>query len=167
MELPLYDAVKDQFKTGDMLLWQTNNTIGSAIQIFTKSIYSHASLIIRLAEYEGLERHRFTTESLRYGTVLNLVSRRLKHQKGHTWWFPLKDEWDDKRQLIGERALSFVGIKYDFKAIFKFLLGNVLVDLNKLFCSELVYVCYGFSGTAPTPAGLIKLGIHKNGVQIL
>ena len=162
----LYTAVKDDMKTGDLLLFQTNGSIGRLIQRYTKSPYSHASLVIRLAEYEGLERHRYTTESLRHGVVLNLLSRRLEHQNGHCWWFALRDEWNDKRQLIGERALSYVGIPYDFKGIFRFLFGPVSADIQAIFCSELISMAYGYPG-APSPVQLLDYGIHRSGVQIL
>jgi len=165
-DLTKYNVVKEQLKSGDLLLWQTNGKVGRIIQWYTDSDYSHASLVIRLAEYEGLERHRYTTESLRHGVVLNLLSRRLEHQKGHAWWFPLKDEWNDKRQLIGERALSYVGIPYDFKGIFRFLFGPVSADIQAIFCSELCALAYGYEG-APSPAQLLDYGIHKAGVQIL
>lgn len=162
----LYEAVQDDMKTGDMLLWQSNGMIGNTIQWYTKSPYSHASLIIRLAEYEGLERRRFTTESLRHGVVLNLLSRRLEHQQGHCWYFPLKDAWNDKRQLIGERALSYVGVPYDFKGVFRFLFGSVSADINALYCSELVAVAYGIDA-APSPVQLLDYGMHGSGIQIL
>ena len=162
----LYDAVKEQLKTADLLLWQSNSKIGRVIQWYTDSDYSHASLVIRLAEYEGLERHRYTTEARSHGVVLNLLSRRLEHQNGHCWWFALKDAWNDKRQLIGERALSYVGIPYDFKGISRFLFGPVSADIQAIFCSELVSMAYGYPG-APSPVQLLDYGIHKKGVKIL
>jgi len=165
-DLSPYNVVRDKMKTADLLLWQSNGIIGQLIQLYTKSPYNHASLVIRLAEYEGLERRRYTTEALRHGVVLNLLSRRLEHQNGHVWWFPLKDEWNDKRQLIGERALSYVGIPYDFKGILRFLFGPVSVDVTAIFCSELVAIAYGYSG-APSPVQLLGYGIHKSGMQIL
>ncbi len=162
----LYDAVKNDMRTADLLLWQSNGAVGRLIQTYTKSPYSHASLVIRLSEYEGLERRRFTTESLRHGVVLNLLSRRLEHQNGKCWWFALKPEWNDKRQLIGERALSYVGIPYDFKGIFRFLFGPVSADVTALYCSELVSMAYGFPD-APSPVQLLDYGMHGKGIQIL
>jgi hypothetical protein len=162
-----YNAVKDQMRTGDLLLWQTHNLIGGAIQWATGSIYSHASLVIRLNEYEGQDNRRFTTEALGHGVVLNLLSRRLENQKGHCWWFPLKDEWKDKHQEIGERALSFVGVPYDYNALVKFMFGQVLTDVKSIFCPELVYISWGFSGKVPAPDQLLDLGMVEKGIQIL
>ena len=165
-DLTLYRDVADEMKTGDLLLFQTGGIIGKAIQCYTKSPYSHSALVIRLAEYEGLERHRYTTEAVAMGVVLTLLSRKLEHKKGHCWWFPLKDEWDDKRQLIGERALSFVGVPYDYKGLVRFLFGTVSADVNALYCSELVAVAYGIDA-APSPVQLLGYGMHGDGIQIL
>jgi hypothetical protein len=98
--------------------------------------------------------------------VLTLLSRKLEHKKGQAWWFPLKDEWNDKRQLIGERALSYVGVPYDYKGLVRFLFGTVSADVDALYCSELVAVAYGIDA-APSPAQLLDYGMHKAGVQIL
>ena len=162
-----YEMLKDQMKTGDLLQWQTNSLIGKGIQWFTKSPYSHSSLVIRLSEYEGLERRRFTTEAMAHGVVLNLLSKRLFYQKGHCWWFPLKDEWDCQREQIGERALAFVGTPYDFKSIARFVFGRVSEDVQSLFCSELAYIAYGYEGVPPSPAGILRLGIFKPGVAVV
>ena len=162
-----YELLRDQMKTGDLLQWQTNSPIGKAIQWFTKSLYSHSSLVIRLAEYEGLERRRFTTEAMAHGVVLNLLSKRLQYQHGHCWWFPLKDEWDCQREQIGERALAFVGTPYDYKSIVKFVVGKVSEDVQSLFCSELVYVAYGHEGIPPSPAAMLNLEMFKPGVMVV
>ena len=166
-DLSKYNAIKDSLKSGDLILWQTNNFVGNAIQLFTGSIYSHASIVLRLSEYEGLERRRFTTEALRYGVVLNLLSRRLEHQNGVAWVFPLKDDWDLKRQAIGEKALSLVGIPYDYGSLWKMISGEVFADALKLFCSEYCFLAYGFEGQAPTPGEMPSLGIFKKGVKLI
>ncbi len=167
MGLSLYDRVKDELRTGDLIQWGAHDLLGAIIQGVTHSDVSHSSLVIRLTEYEGLERRRFTTEALRHGVVLNLLSRRLENHSGAAWWYPLKDEWNDKRQAIGERALSFVGIPYDFKSIAKFLFTRVSADARAIFCSELAFISWGFTGTAPAPGDIPGLGIFKDAVRIL
>ena len=75
---------------------------------------------------------------------------------------------DDRRKLIGTIALSFVGVRYDFSGIARFLFGKVLADTKAVFCSELVYLSWGFSGKAPAPNELLLLGMTEDfGVQIL
>jgi len=166
-DLTRYRAVKEQMKTGDLLQWRSNSTVGTLICWWTGYEVSHSSLILRLSEYEGEERHRFTTEAISKGTVLSLLSRRLEHFDGNLWWYPLKEDWDKKRTFIGEMALGLIGIKYDYKNLLKQIFGKISADIEQLWCSEYVYVCYGYSGIAPYPGELSKLGIHKEGVQLI
>ena len=165
-DLFLYNAVKNDLRTGDLILWQAHNVIGRIIQLFTRSSISHASLVIRLAEYEGTERRRFTTEAVGSGVMLTLLSRKLEHGTV-VWWYPLLDSWNDRRQEIGEKALSYIGVPYDFKSIFKFLFTEISADAKAIFCSELAFICYGFTGAAPAPDDLPRLGIFKDRVRIL
>lgn len=166
-DLSRYLAVKDQMKTGDLLQWCSNSVIGKLICWKTGYNVSHSSLVLRLSEYEGTERRRFTTEALGMGTVLSLLSRRLEHFDGNLWWYPLKANWNEKRTFIGEMSLGLIGIKYDYKNLLKQLFGKISVDIQQLWCSEYVYACYGFAGEAPYPGELNNLGIFKKGVQLL
>lgn len=162
-----YAKVQCEMKTGDLLQWRSKSFIGWAIRWKTNSAVNHSSLVIRLAEYEGLERRRFTQEALEHGVVLNYLSRRLEQYDGEVWWYPLKDEWDERRQRIGELALAFTGVPYDYKSIANQLISSVSAEATALFCSEMCFMAYGFAGTAPTPGGMEKLGIFKQGVKIL
>lgn len=166
-DLTKYREVADQIKTGDLLQWHTHGIFGTLIRWKTQSKVNHSGLAICLKEYEGLDRRRFTTEALNAGTVLNLLSRRLEQHQGEVWWYPLIDEWNDRRQAIGERALQMIGIPYDFKSIAFQLFGHVSTNDKALFCSEYCAMAYGILGTAPTPAEMFNLGIFKKGVQIL
>jgi len=166
-DISKYIAVKDQMKTGDLLQWRSRSIIGALIRWRTKSEVNHSSLVIRLSEYEGLERRRFTQEALEHGVVLNLLSRRLAQFSGEVWWLPLKDEWNEKRQGIGEMALSYTGIPYDYQSIADQIIGKVFSDTKELFCSELCYICYGFSGKVLSPGEMPELEIFKEAVQIL
>lgn len=166
-DLSVYNEVKDQMKTGDLLQWHSDSLIGWAIRSKTRSNINHSGLVLRLQEYEGLERRRFTHEALENGIVLNLVSRRLEDFDGEVYWYPLKDEWNEKRQLIGERALAFTGIKYDYSSLFTQLFSKVSANPRKLFCSEMCFLAYGFEGKAPNPGEMLGLGIFKEGTRIL
>lgn len=165
-DLSKYNAVKDLMRTGDLLQWHTHGIFGSLIRWRTQSTVNHSALVLCLKEYEGLERQRFTTEA-QDRTVLNRLSRRLEEHDGEVWWYPLVDDWNEKRQGIGERALNLIGIKYDVKSIFFQLFGHVSINDKALFCSEYCALAYGFSGTAPTPAEMTNYPIFKKGVQIL
>jgi len=166
-DLSKYRAVQDRMKTGDLLQWRSNSLIGALIRWRTQSDVNHSSLVIRLAEYEGLERRRYTTEALEHGTVLNLLSRRLEAFDGECWWLPLCDGWNDRRQVIGEKALALIGIPYDYGSIVLQIFGRVSMDARSLFCSEYCAIAYGLEGQAPTPADMPSLGIFKEPVKIL
>ena len=170
-----YPLYRDQFKTGDMLAWHSNSIVGAGIRLKTVPSgtpsnsplsVNHTSTVIRLSEYEGLERRVWCTEALENGTVLNLLSRRLKEFDGYVYWYPLTDEWNDKRQAIGERLLEYIGIPYDYKSIGEQLLSSVSVDVKKLFCSEYHYFALGFGGIAPNPYQLCTRPYYKGAVRI-
>lgn len=176
MSLDIYNTIRNDMKTGDMLAWRSDSLIGKTIRwktipsgISSDSPLSvnHVSGILRLKEYEGLQRRVFISEALENGTVLNLLSKRLEEFKGCVWWYPLKRSWDAERQAIGERALQYIGIKYDYKSIFEQLFGSVSVDVKKLFCSEYYYKSLGFNGIAPNPYQLCLKDYYKEAVKIL
>jgi hypothetical protein len=166
--LAIYELHKDEMKTGDLLEWSSPTIIGWGIRFVTGEMVNHSSLLIRLREYEGLDRRRFTTEAVRHGTVLTRMRTKLEHHKGECYWYALKDEWNPKRQVIGEKALQYIGIPYDFGSIFKQLVARVGVDFRSLFCSEYCWLCYGMEGEAPYPGEITKkLDIFKPPVRLL
>lgn len=167
MPLAKYNEIRHKMQTGDLLLWRSNSLLGAAIRYFSKGNVNHASIVMCFPEYEGEECRRWTTEALEHGTVLNLLSRRLDKYDGQVWWYPLKDDWGQQRCIIGRRALSMIGIEYDYGSLFKNLLGKVNAEARRLFCSEYYFLALGMEGKAPTPAGLPGLGIFKDAVQIL
>ncbi|MFA7520452.1 hypothetical protein [Shewanella sp.] len=152
-DLSKYNAVKDSMKTGDVLQWHSNSMLGSAIRARKGGDINHTGLVIRLAEFEGLERRRFTLESLENGVVLNLLSRRLESFDGQVFLHRLKPEHDSIRQEIGERALSCVGIGYDYSSIIKECFGNAQMNMDNLFCSEFAWFAETGKtvGEAPDP----------------
>jgi len=167
-DLSIYEMHKAEMKTGDLLEWRSPTLIGWVIRFVTGEMVNHSSLVIRLAEYEGLERHRYTTEAVRHGTMLNSLRKRLEHFNGQVYWYALDDTWNPKRQEIGERALKLIGVPYDFGSIFKQLIARVGVDFRALFCSEYVWVCWGFDGEAPYPGEMPKkVDFLKPPVRIL
>lgn len=173
-DLYIYHLYRDQMKTGDMLQWSSNSLIGAAIRWKTcRNLpegwpkVNHTSLILRLKEYEGLARRAWTPEALEHGFYPNLLSRRLERFDGEVYWYPLKDEYNDMRQIYGERMTEMFGIGYDFLSLFKQLVMNVSVDVRELFCSESALVVWGYSGKALPPALMPALDIFKPHVRIL
>ena len=160
-------------RTGDAILWKTNSVIGWLIRRFSKGSVNHASLVIKLEQYAGLNNRRFLLEALGSGIVLRLLSRRLMNFTGQVWWLPLKDKYNGNRDTIGEWALLKVGIPYDDHSVFKNTLGRVSAEASKLFCSEYCFMAWKAAGIklkgnkAPRPTDIKALDIFKKAIRIL
>jgi hypothetical protein len=138
MPLELYNAVKDKMKTGDVIGWDGRNILHATIDCFTKGEIGHVSQILRMSEYEGLERRRFHSEATARGILPSPLGTHLKDYTGIVWWYPLKDEWDSKRGEIGERMLALMGRGYDYTTLFKMAVVHPFVDDRELICSEYI-----------------------------
>lgn len=165
--LSAYEDCKHTMKTGDVLLWRSNSLIGAAIRFFTRSEINHASMIIRLAEYEGEERRCYHSEALERGVFPNVLSKRLAAFDGTVWWYQLLPDWDSKRTEIGRRMIDMMGTPYDYPSLFANIVGRVSADARRLFCSEYCYLALGYAGKAPQPHELPKLGIFELPRRIL
>jgi len=167
-DLTLYNSVRDQMlnDTGGCIEWHSNKPLGAAIQSFSHSYLNHASLLIPM---RGRKEPRiFITEALADGVVPNFLSVSLAQYDGEAYWYPLKDEWEPKRNDIEDRAFSYLGVPYDYENLFKNAVEHTDIRTEKLFCSEYVWVCYGFTtGPAPRPGELAQKGIFKDPVRIL
>jgi len=166
--MTLYDQIKNQMKTGDVLQWHHDDFLGGWIRRKTKSFWNHSSLVIRLQEYEGAESRRWTQEAVTPFVGLTFLSKKLESYKGEVWWFPLKDEWEEKRIEIGAKALTFVGVTpYDRKGIVKQLFMRTSIQYRQLFCSEDVEICLGYEkGTALWPGEIAELPIYRDKIKI-
>jgi hypothetical protein len=152
----IYDLVKGDMKTGDILYWRSNTLIGALIRARTGGKGNHVSQIIRLPECEGQEQRRYHTEALERGVYPNLLSERLKAFSGSVWWLPLRDEWDMVRAEIAVRMAEMWGTPYDFPSLFWQIIGSVSTDAEQLFCSEFAWRALGYSGIAPNPKELAE-----------
>ena len=172
-KLKMYLTCRHILRTGDCILWQSNSIVGWLIRRFSKANVNHASLVISLSEYGNLIDRRFLLEALGPGIVLRLLSRRLMKFSGKVWWYPLKDEYNSHRNKIGEWALLQVGVEYDYKSLFKQMIGRVSADVKEFFCSEYCFIGWKKSGislkgkVAPRPGDIPKLGIFKKPIRIL
>ena len=166
-DLTVYNSVKDQMKTGDLLLWKSHSLLGLLIREFSDAPVNHASLIMRIDTYEGSEHRRFIAEALEHGIVLNILSKRLQDEDAEAWWYPLNDEMAKQRDIIGARALSFMGLPYDYGSLLKLAMGQVHTKTDRMVCSEYYFESLGYTGDIPTPGDLPGLKIFKEAVKIL
>lgn len=182
--MSVYNSVRDIFKTGDGLGFANTGFISKAIMLKTKKDadpqnqirLSHFGGLIRAGEYEGLERRRFTVEAMSIGFYPDILSKYIKNYPGHIYWYPLKDEWNKYRTLIGEEILLMIGTKYDWLAVGKQLFGKVSADARRMFCSEAwqigyqnvaPHLCNDVGGIGLTPTGIWKLGVFKSPIKLI
>lgn len=156
-----YKDLRSNIKTGDCILWQGESLLSRVIRYFSE--YSHASLVIRLNEYEGLKDRVFLVEALSYGLKLKLLSERIRDYDGKVFHFEVPLEIDERDRI---RAFSLIkcaeGIPYDYHSLFWNALGRVNMDAKRYFCSEFVWAAWravgfvGQVGTAPRPGDIPK-----------
>lgn len=183
-DLTTYNLVKDLMLTGDGLGFANVGLISKAIMCKTKEDVdpynsiklSHFGGIIRAGLYEGTEQRRFTMEAMSMGFYPDILSKYIINYPGHIYWYPLKDEWEPYRELIGIQILSMIGIGYDYFGIVKQLVMKVSESARKLWCSEAWEV--GLQNVAPqlcndvkkvglTPTGMWKLGVYKTPIKLI
>jgi len=170
-DLKKYLAVQSQIKTGDLIEWRSSTLLGWIIRRFTPM--NHTSMVVCLSQYKDItEPRRYVIEAEPQGVAPNLLSCDLLRHNGTAYWLQLKPEYDSVREYIGECAQDYIGTPYDFKSLFKNALRRVSADADKLFCSEMAFMCYRkakivFGDTAPRPGGWDKYKIHYKPKQIL
>ena len=120
--------------TGDMITFAGGGLISGIIRLATPR--SHIAPVVRLMDYEGVEKRRFCLEAGPYGISLMLLSERLKTYNGRAWWLPLRPEMEPIRRYMGLWAFKQLGVKYDYLGLFSNALGRVSEDARKFFCSE-------------------------------
>lgn len=170
--LDKYLEVRNQMKTGDVILWKTTSPVSWAIRVFSGGDFNHASLIVDIDGYDELVDRKFLLESVSSGVVLSSLSRKLKEHHGEAYWFSLKDEYNDKRMDIGNWSFQQVGVKYDYIGLFRQIFGRISANADLFFCSEFPYFAWknvsipmnNPSKLAPRPGDIPDLGIFKNDV---
>ena len=197
-DLSSYQSCKGRMQTGDLLQWKNRfwsfwGPLWWLWRTFTGSKVDHSSMVLQLKEYAQLPTKRFTTESRLFsGTALNRLSHRLKDFPGEVRWYPLKAEYGDYRQELGESMLARIGISYDLFRVIRITLSRAfgyscrIVGIkrgseilkrwkgrheeDRVFCSEYCFwvyeECLGKKGInlseLPLPSEIRKLDIFRN-----
>jgi hypothetical protein len=153
-DLTVYQSLRGQMKTGDLVEWRADSLLGEAIRLKTGYDVNHSGIVVVLdSPYSGLQRV-FTFEALGDGIDVTFMSVKLRDWKGKAYWYALKEEFWNQILSIEEKAFSYIGVPYDYAGLVEQLVGRVQVGDHKLFCSEYVYICNGGTGTAPVPGEL-------------
>ena len=158
-----YKTFRPLIKTGDALVWAGNTILQQAIRCWEKPKdstigLSHASLVIRPAEYAGWRDRVFMVEATG-AQGLHPAILSIELIKKHGRCFHISTMLDGgQREAIEQTALidACSGIEYDFGGCFYNILGRTIEDAARYFCSEYVagkwmQVGYIPRGTAPIP----------------
>jgi hypothetical protein len=170
-DLTQYSNVRHLMKTGDLLTYRTRGVVSTLIHIWSAA--NHAGLVLSLAEYEGETHRRWTLEAVGGGARTAYLSYVLERVHGQAFWHPLKPEYEALRTEIGAWAMTHSGCtKYDFLSLIKNIFGLVSADMNRLFCSEYVFMAWKSQGIvsgdkAPRPSQLAGLGVTLPPVLIV
>jgi hypothetical protein len=133
-----YKEARPRILTGDVILWKGKGIISSLIMKWSE--YSHASLVVRLKEYEELKNRVFLVEALSSGLQFRLLSEKLGKGSEAFWMsinMPLEQLEKSREHALIECAK---GIPYDYSSIFKNIFGKVNNNAKEYFCSEFVWM---------------------------
>ena len=190
-DLTEYMKIRPLLQTGDPLSFRSNSILGKLIRWKTDAKVNHTGMVIRFPTYEeGCDRV-FVIEAMGKRLEMNALSERLMAFDGRAWWLKLRNEFDPIRNIIGGRALYYVGtdVKYDYMGcLFGNLIGRAKKDKKRLFCSEALWLYIEeavqmssdaslkeiirvanltLRNEAPTPGDFPRLGIHAKSALIL
>ncbi len=152
-----YDDIRNDLKTGDMVLFSGGGFVSRIIQMYTRSKWSHVGLIVKdewfdmllLWESTTLSKIKTVHGNIRQGVAIRPLSEVIANYDGVVGVRRLSKPLTDLQQLtIAELRKEFKGRSYEkskselFKSAYDFIGGKNEEDLSSLFCSELVAEAY-------------------------
>jgi len=154
----LYKDMRDNLKTGDIVLFSGNSLISSGIKIVTSSVWSHVGMILKIPQYDMVFVWESTTLTkladaidgkTKQGVQLVLLSDRVDTYDGIMSVRHLSKEVSEHsvfelmkfRQTVKNRPYEESKIEL-IKSAYDGWLGDNDEDLSSLFCSELVAEAY-------------------------
>ena len=144
-----YSEIRDRIKSGHVVLYRGSGLIPGIIKCW--SWYTHAALIVRLDEYEGLKDRIFTVEMMGDGMRLSRLSERLNNS-----FIMFPNVNTEMANRFSEYALTTLagGRKYDYGNLLQQAVASVLpraakMDHKKYICSEWVYQAWVDCGGLP------------------
>jgi hypothetical protein len=144
-----YQALRNEIRTGDILLFRGKKLLSGVIEHLSDSPYSHIAI---LARWNG--RVLAFQSDLR-GVEILPASRLVYEYDGAVDWWALKSEYRTGKfteSRLFDSALTLLGIKYGYLRLvglgMRILLGRTLnpkdahATPDSLFCSQFVSLCY-------------------------
>jgi hypothetical protein len=174
-----YAEVRDQFKSGDIVLFKGRGLISNLIKKFTKSEYSHSGIV------SWWNERLMVLEAVGKGVVVTALSSNVKNYHGDIEWYSCKEELSEiRRNSLVAYAQLELGKDYDTMQLIKIALRRIfklpIDDYDKLrsrpkqFCSCYVSSAYtaididlkeGASNDFTTPDDIARCGIiEKKGI---
>ena len=162
-----YEDIRENLKTGDIVLFSGKGGISHGIKLFTNSKWSHVGMVLRCLDLRAIFLWESTTLSnlkdaidgkAKRGVQLVLLSDRLRKYDGEASIRHLNYEVDTKeygklmelREKLRNRP--YEEDKFELiKAAYDGPLGHNEEDLSSLFCSELVAEAYQALGLLKEP----------------
>jgi hypothetical protein len=149
-KLSLYEKVRPQLKTGDILLFEGKSLVSRAIRWFTKSRWSHVAMVYKASEDDDIMLC-FESTSVSSGTKgvrLVELSRKLLESKSNVYYRALMPDLNktELKQLKRFRKLM-LGVPYE-RSYLDLLLAGISANrfggdsLKSVFCSEMVAAAY-------------------------
>ncbi len=175
-----YREVRDQIRTGDILLYRGRGWVSRAIQSLTGGGFSHSGMITWWSPLQRPELKRLMVFEARHPYVtLRPASESVGSYGAPVCWYALND--DDRRRLDESRFLSAAGRWLGLEFSVGGLVDNLLHILGvpnlaaqkrarERFCSEYVSECFSYAGLDPhayksdhftTPADLAVSGLWE------
>ena len=162
MDKALYCSIRENIKSGDLLIWGENklspvsNAILHLIRILTLSDYAHVGIAWRMGG--RLFVIEATIPEIRISAVSNLEE------------FYFVNMNVDFNEPLENWLLSKIGLKYSFKDALRACFGKTCVDDDEWQCAELANHFYKLSGkdfgAAYTPGQLVYAAAEAPGRPI-
>jgi uncharacterized protein YycO len=124
--------------TPRIALYRGRGTVGWLIKRQTRSVYSHAALLVPGSSDRVLESREFA------GVQLTTLS---EYDKTFIDWFAIPDMKPEQYERAFNFAMMQMGMKYDYWSVARFLTKVPARENDKWFCSELVHKAIAEGGT--------------------
>jgi len=150
-------------ETCDLLFTKESSWINKIISWKTKSPFGHVAFIYRITDSRLGVKIPIVIEAIRKGVIIKPLALYMKDFRGEIYVTRHVDVDEEKRVEMVEKALSYIGLKYDFDQLFSIFINKGVDNDNKLICSELVDLIYSAAGIelirdhgCATPASIIR-----------
>lgn len=148
-----YKEIRDDLKTGDILLFSGQEPVSGIIKLVTRSKWSHSAMVLKIPDYDmvfiwesGISKAKdFFEGKPVLGVQLVLLSERLRLSSDPIICRPLKNALtDDQYQKMIEFRNEIKNRPYEknmvelFKSAYDGPFGQNKEDLSSIFCSEMI-----------------------------